>query len=173
MDNSFLNLDKILQKLDSLSSIQEFGKVKRVIGLIIESAGPSNVHVGEICLVQPRFNSEAVQAEVVGFKEDGVLLMPLGEMSGIGPGCKVFSTGESLKVKVNESLLGEVLNGLGEPMTDFEIKNDEAKQYSVDNTPPDPLQRERITDPLPLGIRSLDGLLTCGKGQRIDRKSVV
>ena len=167
MDNSFLNLEQLLQQVDNLSSIQEFGKVKRVIGLIIESAGPNNVHVGEICLVEPRFNAESVQAEVVGFKEDGVLLMPLGEMSGIGPGCKVFSTGESLKVKVSERLLGEVLNGLGEPMTDFEIGTDKLKEYSVDNTPPDPLQRERITEPLPLGIRSLDGLLTCGKGQRM------
>ena len=166
MNNSFLELEQILKKLDSFSVAQEFGKVKRVIGLIIESAGPSNVHVGEICLVEPRFESEAVQAEVVGFKEDGVLLMPLGEMSGIGPGCKVFSTGESLKVKVSNKLLGEVVNGLGEPMTDFEF-SDNTTQYSVDNSPPDPLKRERITDPLPLGIRSLDGLLTCGKGQRM------
>ena len=167
MANSFLNVDKMIDKINNLSSTQEFGKVKRVIGLIIESAGPSNVHVGEICFIEPRFSAEIVQAEVVGFKEDGVLLMPLGEMSGIGPGCKVFSTGESLKVNVSEQLLGEVLNGLGEPMTDFEISIDDSQQYSVDNTPPNPLQRERITEPLPLGIRSLDGLLTCGKGQRM------
>lgn len=167
MGNSFFDFSQIYQRIDSLSSIQEFGKVKRVIGLIIESAGPNNVHVGEICLVEPRFESEIVQAEVVGFKEDGVLLMPLGEMSGIGPGCKVFSTGESLRVKVSERLLGEVLNGLGEPMTDFELRTDNVEEYTVDNTPPDPLERERITEPLPLGIRSLDGLLTCGKGQRM------
>ncbi|MGM0502033.1 MAG: flagellar protein export ATPase FliI [Bacillota bacterium] len=166
MTNSFLNIDKVLNKMDNLSITQEFGKVKRVIGLIIESAGPSNVHVGEICLVEPRFSEDTVQAEVVGFKEDGVLLMPLGEMSGIGPGCKVFSTGESLKVKVSDKLLGEVVNGLGEPMTDFEFP-DETPQYSVDNSPPDPLKRERITEPLALGVRSLDGLLTCGKGQRL------
>ncbi|MFO7820389.1 MAG: flagellar protein export ATPase FliI [Halanaerobacter sp.] len=167
MGNSFLNLSQIYQRIDSLSSIQEFGKVKRVVGLIIESAGPNNVHVGEICLVEPRFESEVVQAEVVGFKEDGVLLMPLGEMSGIGPGCKVFSTGESLRIKVSEQLLGEVLNGLGEPMTNFEFRTDNAAEYTVDNSPPDPLERDRITEPLPLGIRSLDGLLTCGKGQRL------
>lgn len=167
MNNSFLNLDEMLQKINITSSIQEFGKVKKVIGLIIESAGPNNVHVGEICHVEPRFSSETVLAEVVGFKEDGVLLMPLGEMSGIGPGCKVVSTGESLKVKVSEELLGEVLNGLGEPMTDFDLKKDDIGEYSVDNTPPDPLERERIKEPLPLGIKSLDGLLTCGKGQRM------
>ncbi|MBM7555339.1 flagellar protein export ATPase FliI [Halanaerobacter jeridensis] len=167
MANSFFDLDKMINKVDALSSTQEFGKVKRVIGLIIESAGPSNVHVGEICFVEPRFSAETVQAEVVGFKEDGVLLMPLGEMSGIGPGCKVFSTGESLKVNVSEELLGEVLNGLGEAMTDFEISADNIEQYSVDNTPPNPLHRERITEALSLGIRSLDGLLTCGKGQRM------
>ena len=157
----------MLDKLDSSVSIQEFGKVKRVIGLIIESAGPNNVHVGEICHVEPRFEAEIVQAEVVGFKEDGVLLMPLGEMSGIGPGCKVFSTGESLKVKVSQRLLGEVLNGLGEPMSDFEFSTEEGDYYSVDNTPPDPLKRARINEALPLGVRSLDGLLTCGKGQRM------
>jgi flagellum-specific ATP synthase len=167
MSNSFLDLDNILNRIDDLSVTQEFGKVKKVIGLIIESAGPSNVHVGEICFVEPRFGSETVQAEVVGFKEDGVLLMPLGEMSGIGPGCKVFSTGDSLEIKVSDKLLGEVVNGLGQPMTDFYFSDDDADYYSVDNSPPDPLERDRIEDVLPLGIRSLDGLLTCGKGQRM------
>jgi flagellum-specific ATP synthase len=165
MSNSLLGLDNLIERLEEVSTIKTFGKVKRVVGLIIESEGP-NVHLDEKCLIQPKFSQELIQAEVVGFKDNTVLLMPLGEMNGIGPGCKVFATGHPLMVKVGNQLLGQVLDGLGNPISDFasDVKLDE---YPVYNTPPNPLTRKRITEPLSLGIRSLDGLLTCGKGQRL------
>ena len=156
---------KLAAELETMSPINNFGKIRRVIGLIIESQGP-NVTLGEICLIKSQFNSEPVQAEVVGFKDNKVLLMPLGEMEGIGPGCRVEATGKSLKVKVGEELLGHVLDGLGHPLTDLNL-DELTTEYSVHNTPPDPLTRQRITTPLPVGIRSIDGLLTCGRGQRL------
>lgn len=156
---------KLADKLDSWSPISDFGKVKRVIGLIIESQGP-NVTLGEICLIKSQFNSEPIQAEVVGFKDNKVLLMPLGEMEGIGPGCRVEATGDSLKVRVGQELLGHVIDGLGNPLTDLDLSQLEEK-YPVHNTPPDPLTRKRITTPLSVGVRSIDGLLTCGRGQRL------
>ncbi|SDB99643.1 MULTISPECIES: flagellar protein export ATPase FliI [unclassified Candidatus Frackibacter] len=156
---------KLAAELETMSPINNFGKIRRVIGLIIESQGP-NVTLGEICLIKSQFNSEPVQAEVVGFKDNKVLLMPLGEMEGIGPGCRVEATGKSLKVKVGEELLGHVLDGLGKPLTDLNL-DELTTEYSAHNTPPDPLTRQRITTPLPVGIRSIDGLLTCGRGQRL------
>ncbi|TDX51932.1 flagellar protein export ATPase FliI [Orenia marismortui] len=159
------DIDKLLNDLSYINPIKAFGKVKRVVGLTIESEGP-NVHLGEKCLIKPKLSSEIIQAEVVGFRDNSVLLMPLGEMDGIGPGCKVFSTGEPLKVKVGPELLGHVLDGLGNPMSDFSVEG-KLEEYSVYNSPPNPLTRKRITEPLSLGIRSLDGLLTCGKGQRM------
>ncbi|KXS45241.1 MAG: flagellum-specific ATP synthase [Candidatus Frackibacter sp. T328-2] len=156
---------KLAAELETMSPINNFGKIRRVIGLIIESQGP-NVTLGEICLIKSQFNSEPVQAEVVGFKDNKVLLMPLGEMEGIGPGCRVEATGKSLKVKVGEELLGHVLDGLGHPLTDLNL-DELTTEYSAHNTPPDPLTRQRITTPLPVGIRSIDGLLTCGRGQRL------
>jgi len=165
MNDQLLSIDNLLKQLEGINTIKSFGKVKRVVGLIIESEGP-NVHLGEKCLIQPKFSQELIQAEVVGFKDNTVLLMPLGEMNGIGPGCKVLATGQSLMVKVGDQLLGQVLDGLGNPISDFEA-DERLDEYPVDNTPPNPLTRKRITEPLSLGIRSLDGLLTCGKGQRL------
>jgi len=165
MNDQLLSIDNLLKQLEGINTIKSFGKVKRVVGLIIESEGP-NVHLGEKCLIQPKFSQELIQAEVVGFKDNTVLLMPLGEMNGIGPGCKVLATGQSLMVKVGDQLLGQVLDGLGNPISDFEA-GERLDEYPVDNTPPNPLTRKRITEPLSLGIRSLDGLLTCGKGQRL------
>jgi len=165
MNNPLLNVDNLVSKLEGVNTIKSFGKVKRVVGLIIESEGP-NVHLGEKCLIQPKFSQDFIQAEVVGFKDNTVLLMPLGEMNGIGPGCKVLATGQPLMVQVGNQLLGQVLDGLGNPISDFEADT-KLDEYPVYNTPPNPLTRKRITEPLSLGIRSLDGLLTCGKGQRL------
>lgn len=92
--------------------------------------------------------------------------MPLGEMSGIGPGSKVVATGHELHVDVGDNLLGRVLDGLGHPI-DGKPKPITNKKYSADNDPPNPLMRDRIKEPLPLGVKAIDGLITCGRGQRI------
>ena len=159
------NLKKYHDKLNEISLYQYKGKVSRVIGLTIESRGPA-VRLGETCHIYPIKSKDPVLAEVVGFKEDTVLLMPLGEMEGIGPGSMVIATGNTLEVDVGEQLLGRVLDGMGNPIDDFEPPSLNYS-YPVNNQPPNPLSRTKITEPLPLGVKAIDGFLTCGRGQRI------
>lgn len=145
--------------------IEYTGKVTKVVGLTIESNGPE-VNIGELCQIHTLKKNKRLKAEVVGFKDNKVLLMPLGEMSGIGPGSTVIATGDFLKLGVGRKLIGRVIDGMGNPIDDKgDIENEE--YYHVNNSPPHPLQRKRITEPLPLGIKAVDGLLTVGKGQRI------
>ena len=142
------------------------GKVTQVIGLVIECKGP-HVSIGELCYVCSRFeNVEPIPAEVVGFREGNVLLMPIGEMEGIGPGCEVISAQRVLKVKVGPQLLGRVLDGLGEPM-DGKGPLLCKEEYPLQAAPPPPLERPRIKDSLYVGVRAIDGLITLGSGQRI------
>lgn len=159
------NLKKYHDRLNEISLYQYKGKVSRVIGLTIESRGPA-VRLGETCHIYPIKSKEPVLAEVVGFKEDTVLLMPLGEMEGIGPGSMVVATGNTLEVNVGEQLLGRILDGMGNPIDDFELPSLNYS-YPVNNQPPNPLSRMKISEPLPLGVKAIDGFLTCGRGQRI------
>lgn len=151
--------------LERANLIRYSGRVSKLIGLTIESQGPA-VNMGEICLIYPLKGKNPIISEVVGFKGETVLLMPLGEMGGIGPGSKVIATGESLQVEVGDGLLGRVLDGLGNPI-DGLPKPTLNKKYPVNNLPPNPLLRNRILEPVTLGVKAMDGLLTCGKGQRI------
>jgi len=156
--------DKYFKVLSEKKLIQYYGRVSQVIGLTIESNGPLS-NIGEICKIKS-INGVDVLAEVVGFKEDKVYLMPLGNMEGIGAGNKVIATGQNLKINVGDNLLGRVLDGLGNPIDHKgNLKYDKA--ISTNNSPPDPLERKRIKEVMPLGIKAIDGLLTCGKGQRI------
>ena len=159
------NLKKYHERLNEISLYQYKGKVSRVIGLTIESRGPA-VRLGETCHIYPIKSKDPVLAEVVGFKEDTVLLMPLGEMEGIGPGSMVIATGNTLEVDVGEQLLGRILDGMGNPIDDFEPPSLNYS-YPVNNQPPNPLSRTKITEPLQLGVKAIDGFLTCGRGQRI------
>lgn len=158
-------LNKYIERLPDLSLMEFKGKVSRVIGLTIESRGPA-VRLGETCYIYPIKSDIPILAEVVGFKEDIVLLMPLGEMEGVGPGSTVIASGNNLEVGVGEDLLGRVLDGMGNPIDDLGDLGI-SSVYPVNNQPPNPLSRARILEPLPLGIKALDGMLTCGKGQRI------
>jgi flagellum-specific ATP synthase len=160
-----LQFDKYLNTLQTLNPIRINGKVSQVIGLTVESMGP-NVKVGEVCHIYPVSSSVPVPAEVVGFKDNKVLLMPLGELGAIGPGCDVVATGKPLSVRVGMELLGQVLDGMGRPMNGSQLSN-AMHEYPVDNQPPNPLSRPRIREPLSVGVRAIDGLLTVGKGQRI------
>lgn len=142
------------------------GKVRQVIGLVIESQGPT-VSVGELCYVSSHFPQvPPVPAEVVGFRDGLVMLMPIGEMQGIGPGCEVVSAQKTLKVKVGPELLGRVLDGLGNPM-DEKGPILSKKEYPLQAPPPPPLKRPRIHESLYVGVRAIDGLITMGNGQRI------
>lgn len=141
------------------------GRVERVVGLIIEASGPEGC-IGELCLVRDRAGRTLLMAEVVGFKEGKVMLMPLSTPHGVGPGCEVLAMGKPLQVPVGEALKGRVLDGLGRP-ADGRALEGRFEMRPVENDPPHPLARKRICEPLGLGVRAIDGLLTCGKGQRI------
>ena len=160
-----MKLEKYINIVENENFIKFTGKVSKLIGLTIESIGPA-VEVGEVCLIYPMKGNNPIVSEVIGFKGEVVLLMPLGEMSGIGPGSKVVATGQTLHVNVGENLLGRVLDGLGDPI-DGRAKPNVKKKYPANNAPPNPLTRDRINEPLSLGIKAIDGLLTVGKGQRI------
>ncbi len=163
--NLAVNFDKYNRVLqDSFFKVK--GKVVNVVGLTIESKGPS-AKLGDICLIYGNGKEEdtkPVLAEVVGFKEEKVLLMPYDNVSGIGPGSSVENTGSLLTVRVDDSLLGKTLNGLGRPDSGAVMAG---MDYPVEASPPDPMSRKIISDVLPLGVKAVDGLITVGKGQRI------
>jgi flagellum-specific ATP synthase len=160
-----LDLSKYTHALQMLDPIRVNGKVTQVVGLTVEAHGPE-AKLGEVCLIYPQHNQEPLLAEVVGFRDHKVLLMPLGELSAIGPGCDVVATGKPLSVKVGPEILGTVLDGLGRPLDGTSLPSGLAV-YPTNNLPPNPLQRPRISEPLGVGIRAIDGLLTVGKGQRV------
>ncbi len=160
---AIIDLSKYKNAIETAKPVNYLGYVTQIVGLTIESKGPQ-VSMGEICVIKAE--ERDIKAEVVGFKDSKVLLMPLGEMVGIGPGQPIFSTGEILQVKVGEQLLGRALDGLGRPI-DGKPPVDSDKFYPVQNDAPQPLSRNRIKDYLQMGVKVIDGLLTIGKGQRV------
>lgn len=161
---TILDLSRYRQALQTMDTMRVNGKVTQVVGLTIESEGPE-VRLGEICHITPHHRQEPIIAEVVGFRDNKVLLMPLGELTEIGPGCDVVATGRSLDVKVGPEILGSILDGLGRPYQGslpFGLTS-----YPTNNMPPNPILRPRIKEPLSVGVRAIDGLLTIGKGQRV------
>jgi flagellum-specific ATP synthase len=158
-----IDFNGLKAKVKEVDAVHREGLVKEVIGLTIEVQG-IKAFVGELCTVY-NVKNEPISCEVVGFKAHGVLLMPLGELVGISPGCRVVPERKPLEVKCSDQLLGKVLDGLGNPIYGEKIMGGEA--YPLENQPPDPLKRKRIKDILPTGVRAIDGFLTCGDGQRI------
>ena len=152
-------------ELEQLPLVKINGRVAQVVGLVAESQGP-DVRVGDLCRICVRDGSHGLDAEVVGFRDDRVLLMPLGDLREVGPGCDVISTNHPLEVGVGEALLGRILDGLGEPMDDRGplAATDFYPLYAV---PPHPLRRQMVERPLSVGVRVVDGMLTLGTGQRI------
>lgn len=142
----------------------KLGKVSEVTGLIIKVVG-LEAYVGEVCEIEIKSSKRTVMSEVVGFVEDTVLLMPLDELSGIGPGCIVRPTGHSLRVEVSDELLGTTLDGLGRLMVPKTIQ--EKDYYDVNRSSPNPFKRDNIEEVLPTGVKAIDGLLTVGEGQRM------
>ena len=157
-----VDFNELKSKLNEINTIKHTGKVKKVVGLTIEVEG-IQAFVGEICLIHTKNNK--IPAEVVGFKDSTILLMPLGELTGVGPGCPVEASGKTLNVKVGPDMFGKVLDGLGKTLDNskFEFET----EYSLDRNPPNPLLRKRIDSVMSTGIRAIDGFLTCGVGQRI------
>lgn len=161
-----IHFDKYKALMDK-SFVSQLGKVSKVVGLTIESIGP-NAKLNDLCLIKSNTKEEPVKAEVVGFRDDRVLLMPYDNVEGVGLGSWVENTGAPLQVTVQDDMLGCILDGVGQPMnlSDFEF-SEQGARYSVEAKAPDPLTREIITEALPLGVKAVDGLITVGKGQRI------
>ncbi len=164
---SIIDLKKFQRDLTQLSTYKVKGRVTELIGIVARAVVP-NVQVGEICLIEPLNDRPHLKAEVVGFKENEVLLMPLGNLEGIAPGCSVIPTGSEMTVRVGDGLLGRVLNGLGDPLEEEEkgpLQWDE--EFPVHAEPPHALKRQRVTNTLSVGVKSIDAVCTVGEGQRV------
>lgn len=151
--------------LDQIEPLDITGRVAQAVGLVIEGTGARST-VGDICHITREDGKGVIPAEVVGFRGDRVLLMPLGEMQGIGPSSRIAMTGQAAGLAVGPALLGRVLNGLGEPLDGKGPLTAQA-HYPLRTSPPNPLSRNRITTPLDLGVRAINGFLTCGRGQKV------
>ena len=160
-----LQLENYIEAVDWISPFEVRGRVTELVGLLIRANVPGT-RVGEVCLIRSPHQAHGLKAEVVGFRGNEVILMPLGEISDVSMGAEVISTGKSMNVRVGEKLLGRVLNGLGEPIDNLGALESSA-EYDVMSSPPDPMRRERVMKPFATGIRALDGILTVGAGQRV------
>ncbi len=157
-------LSKYKKVIEDIDVVTFTGKVERIVGLTIESVGPS-VRYGDMCKIRIE-RGEYLYAEVVGFNKNRVILMPIGDMKGVVPGAEVYAAGSALMVPVGPELLGRVISGVGTPL-DGKGQLFTAQKYPVDGDAINPLQRTRIVEPLSVGVRSIDGLNTVGRGQRI------
>ena len=160
-----IDFAKYHRLLGQVNPIRIHGKVTELIGLVVEGSGPA-ASIGELCGIFPAGSAKPVTAEVVGFKKGKVLLMPLQTIQGLSPGCKIVLLGRKAGVNVGKSLLGRVIDGLGNPIDNkgpIECDSD----YPIYADPINPLARGRIAEPVDLGIRALNGVLCCGKGQRM------
>ncbi|NLK00515.1 MAG: flagellar protein export ATPase FliI [Clostridia bacterium] len=160
-----LDAAKYIHKVKDISTYRYLGKVARVVGLTIEASG-INASIGEICIIQvEKREEEDIVAEVVGFRDGYALLMPLGDLKGIAPGCRVLPLGKSHQVMMGEELLGQVLDGLGRPLDG--VEGIPERRFTVHNDPPNPMERKTIDEKLETGIKAIDMFTTCGRGQRV------
>ncbi len=159
------HIEKYIDHLNKLELVKVNGRVSEVIGLVIESVGPTS-SLGDVCSIKSRGGEEICLSEVVGFRRNRVLSMVLGSASSISPGSEIVASWKTFSVGVGMNLLGRVLDGLGRPMDRLgPVEHEEVR--SIYSAPPNPLERKRISQPISSGIRSIDALLTIGKGQRI------
>lgn len=160
-----INFKKYYHALDEINPIRVNGKVNRVVGLVIEGNGPDS-SIGGLCDIYPKGNLPPIGAEVVGFRDSSILLMPLGDTRGIGPESLIVAKRERASIKVSDEILGRVIDGLGNPIDEKGMIHTGVDQpiYAI---PINPLKRRRISEPLDLGIRAVNGILTCGRGQRL------
>jgi flagellum-specific ATP synthase len=162
---SVVPYDVYAERIGRANTVKQFGKVSQVVGLVIESIGPA-VSIGRLCRIENQEDGSFIKAEVVGFRENRLLLMPLGPISGITPGAIVTSTGEELRVPVSPHLIGRVLGGLGQPIDGKGLIASSATR-AVTGRAVAALSRQRITEPLRTGVKAVDLLSTVGKGQRM------
>ncbi|WP_447973789.1 FliI/YscN family ATPase [Nitrospira sp. Kam-Ns4a] len=158
-------IERLRARVAAADPVAVHGRISRAVGLVIEGRGPMRA-VGEQCEIVPDDGEDRVAAEIVGFRDEQVLLMPLGELRGIGPASRLILRGRPAAARVGPGLLGRVLNGLGEPLDGRGPISAEA-EVPLYGAPLNPMRRRRITDPLDLGIRAINGLLVCGRGQKV------
>lgn len=158
------NLDQLRRAVSGTNTVKVYGRVVNLVGLTIEVGGLS-CQVGEVCEIRTS-DETSLLAEVIGFRNDRMLLMPMGSMDGIQPDSPVYPVSRALKAPVGMELLGRVLDGLGQPI-DGGKPLGAVKWISTNRVAPHPLQRPPIIEPLVTGVRVIDGMLTCGKGQRM------
>jgi type III secretion protein N (ATPase) len=161
-----IDISRYLEAIAQTQPAQVRGRVTEVTGLIIKATVPG-VRIGEMCYIEG--GGDRIVCEVVGFRDEAVMLMPLGEARGVGPECEVIPTGRPFAIRCGFGLLGRVINGLGEPIDSLGSLDDieGLEDWAVERTAPDPLKRMRVTQPIAMGVRAIDGLLTVGQGQRI------
>lgn len=159
------NFDKLISHLDEIELTTVHGRITEIVGMLIKAIIPQ-IKMGEVVLIKRE--AEPLMAEVVGFTKEEVYLSPLGEMQGVGPSSEVIPLRMSMQIQVGPGLLGRILNGLGKPL-DLDTKGPLVTEASfpVIGPPPNPLKRALIKEPISVGVRCIDGVLTCGKGQRM------
>lgn len=157
--------DNYMFALQGTETIRAKGSVVQLVGLVIEAL-LQGVRIGELCYIRSQDKKRIYPTEVVGFKARRVLLMPLADIQGIGAGCEVIASGKLVSVKVGPKLLGRVVDGLGNAM-DGKGPIIAETEYPLDNSPPNPIRRARITNIMPVGVRAIDAFLTYGEGQRM------
>ncbi len=162
--DKLVNFEKLRSALREVNLVNYHGSIVRVAGLTVESSGPM-VGVGELCGIHLK-DGRRVLAEVVGFNKTNIILLPLEHVEGISPGDVVTARTTPRTLTISDNILGRILNGLGKPIDNKGPVTGNEKR-NLDSSSPCPLNREKINQPLPLGIRSIDGILTCGKGQRV------
>ena len=158
-----LPIKQLNQVVENGAFHERIGKVSKVIGLTIEVEG-LKTFIGEVCNIIVKETTNIVKAEVVGFNEEKALLMVLGGLSGISKDSLVVPTRKPFTVEVGDHLLGQILDGLGQPMNPLEARG---MQFDIDRDPPNPLKRRRISQVISTGVKAIDGLLTVGEGQRM------
>ena len=150
---------------ETTETITNYGRTTRVVGLVVESQGP-RAAVGDMCYIEGPDRRRRIPAEVVGFRDQKILLMPFGERLGIEPGCRIIPAGFPARARVGHSLLGRIIDGLGEPLDrQGPLRWEETVPFQVQSV--NPVLRKRISTPLDVGLKAVNGLLTLGKGQRI------
>ena len=160
-----MDIREIKNSIENAELYTEMGKIDKIVGMTVESTGPV-CNIGDVCEIEVAKGKETCYAEVVGFRENQVILMPYDEMEGIGYGSAVKNTGDKLKIPVTNALIGRTVDALGNPIDGKGPIQGEA-YYPITGTSSNPMERPRIDTPIELGVKSIDGLLTVGKGQRM------
>lgn len=160
-----MNTEKYHRKITDINPFNIYGKVSGVIGLLVEGHNPG-ASIGEMCRIYPNDHKRTINAEVVGFRHGKVLLMPLKNLDGVGPGCRIFPTMIKSSISVGHALLGRIIDGQGNPI-DGRGPIGTEDEYPIYAEPINPLERGRISKPIDLGIRAVNGLFSCGRGQRM------